>query len=167
MREFVYRYEHKWSDHISRFVSPGQTTEQMPVPGDNTFRRPVTRVTPIVGHQTTGVSPFASQHALQLERVNAVKSCLDVDTFSFLTRLGLRTWSCAATSASVFFCMRRSMLRKPLLREGVRLCFRPSNSTKSGVTCRISFGLRTPPARARLSFSRTSHVASVAVGGWP
>lgn len=40
--------------------------------------------------------------------------------------------TCAATSSTVLRCMSLNMLRKPLLRLGVRLCFRPSFSMKSG-----------------------------------
>ncbi|GIL53018.1 hypothetical protein Vafri_8738, partial [Volvox africanus] len=48
----------------------------------------------------------------------------------------------AATSSSVLRCIRRNMLRKPLLRLGVRLCFRPSSSMKVGCTDRISAGVQ-------------------------
>lgn len=44
----------------------------------------------------------------------------------------------AVASSSVRRCILRSMLRKPLLRLGVRLCFRPSSSMKDGCSVRIS-----------------------------
>lgn len=47
-----------------------------------------------------------------------------------------------AISCSDFFCISRSMLRKPLFREGVRLCFRPSASMKSASSATISSGVQ-------------------------
>ena len=43
-------------------------------------------------------------------------------------------------SSSVRLCIMRNILRKPLFLDGVKLCFSPSISMKSGCTCRISCG---------------------------
>eukprot|EP00955_Chlamydomonas_euryale_P109020 365900-Chlamydomonas_euryale.AAC.10 len=47
-----------------------------------------------------------------------------------------------ATRLAVFFCMSLNMLKKPLLRLGVRLCLRPSISIKSGCVDKISCGVQ-------------------------
>lgn len=43
--------------------------------------------------------------------------------------------ACAAKSCNVFFFINKNIFKKPLLRDGVSACFRPSISIKSGSTC--------------------------------